>query len=714
MATAPAIAYPDPVDVPDIQHSAFAVPGLHCAGCIAKLEGGLRHVPGITHARVNFSAKRVDIDHVPSCDPPALKAAIAAIGFEAEPLADATPGEGDSEGRRLIRALAVAGFAAMNIMLLSVSVWSGAQGATRTMFHWLSALIALPTVAYSGQIFFRSAWVALRHGRTNMDVPISIGVLLTTGMSLYETIIGGAHAWFDGAVMLMFFLLAGRWMDNAMRQRARAGVTALLRQTAPGAFVRDASDNLVWTAAETLRPGMTMEVAAGERFAADGHISLGSSSIDMAFLTGESTPKAVAIGDLVLAGALNLDGPLSVRVSAAGRDTSIADIARMMEQAGQTKSRYVRIADRAARVYAPAVHTLATLSFAGWMLAGASVHQALLIAAAVLLITCPCALGLAVPAAQVVACGALMRKGVLIKDGSALERLAEASFVLFDKTGTLTLGRPEPINLDALSPDDLAVIRALAQSSRHPLSTALRRTLEHKPLPAIVLTQVREVPGQGVEALLDGRRVALGRSTTPIDWVGLACAYHRPDGTVVPVRFEDSLRPQAPETVAMIKQMGLSTMIASGDRPVALQPIAAALDMSATANMLPGEKMALIERLRASGEKVLMVGDGLNDGPALAAGHVSLAPSSASDASQLTADAVFVGDGLLPVALALQVARRTLHIVRENFVIAVGYNVLAVPLAIAGYVTPLIAALAMSGSSLIVVGNSLRLYRAAR
>jgi P-type Cu2+ transporter len=594
-----------------------------------------------------------------------------------------------------------------------VSIWSGAQGATRSMFHWLSALIALPTVAYSGQIFFRSAWTALRNGRTNMDVPISIGVLLTTGMSLFETIIGGAHAWFDGAVMLMFFLLAGRWMDNAMRRRARDGVTALLRQTAPGAFVRGDGSDLLWTPADALRPGMVMEVAAGERFAADGTVLSGSGSIDMAFLTGESTPQAVARGDAVHAGALNVDGALSVTVTAVGRDTSIADIARMMEQASQSKSRYVRIADRAARLYAPAVHALAALSFAGWMMAGAGVHQSLLIAAAVLLITCPCALGLAVPAAQIVACGALMRKGVLIKDGSTLERLSEATFVLFDKTGTLTLGRPEPVGLDALTNEDRAVIRALAQSSRHPLSMALRRALENMPLPAIALTDMREVPGQGVHAMWNGRAVSLGRPDSALEWQGLASAYHRPDGTIVTILFEDRLRPNAAETIAAIKVTGLDMMIASGDRLAALQPIATTLGLTAVPNMLPGEKMALIDRLRGSGEKVLMVGDGLNDGPALAAGHVSLAPSSASDASQLTADAVYVGDSLMPVAIALRVARQTMRVVRQNFAIAVGYNVLAVPLAIGGMVTPLIAALAMSGSSLIVVANALRLKRSA-
>jgi Cu2+-exporting ATPase len=711
------LAPDSPVAMP-LSHSAFAVPGLHCAGCISKLENGLATVPGIASARVNFSARRVGIDHDPAMIVPDLKAAIARIGFEAELLADPGLDAGAAENRTLLRALAVAGFAAMNIMLLSVAVWSGASGATRELFHWLSALIALPTVAYAGQPFFRSAFAALRQGRTNMDVPISIGVLLATGMSLYETITRGHHAWFDGAVMLIFFLLAGRWMDGAMRGKAREGVAALLKQTAPGAWVNEAgaidSGHRRWIEARHLCPGMEMQVAAGERFAADGIVSTGTSSIDLSFLTGESAARLIAPGQAVHAGALNIDAPLTVRVTAAGRDTLIADIARMMEEAGQGKSRYVRIADRAARLYAPAVHTLALLGFIGWMIAGAGVHQSLLIATAVLLITCPCALGLAVPAAQVVACGALMRRGVLVKDGSALERFAEATTIVFDKTGTLTLGRPEPGNLDLLDDQDAAIVLALAQASRHPLSAALTRALQARGIRPAPLRDISETPGSGVEAHWNRNWVRLGRPASPAAWRGLCTEFAREGVPPLLLTFEDTLRADAPAAVAELKAMGLKAMIASGDRPEALLSVAKATRLLATGNMLPQDKLALIERLTSSGEHVLMVGDGLNDGPALAAGHASMAPSSASDVSQLAADAVFLGDGLAPVPAAIRAARRTLRIVKQNFGLAIGYNVLAVPLALGGLVTPLVAALAMSGSSLIVVANALRLRSAAQ
>jgi Cu2+-exporting ATPase len=713
MATRPLIAPTDAVPAPDRIESLFAVPALHCAGCLAKIENGLPKVPGIESARVNMSAKRVAIRHDRAMEPPALKAAIAALGFEAEPIADPGVDVAAAENRALLRALAVAGFAAMNIMLLSVSVWSGADGGTRQMFHWLSALIALPAVGYAGQPFFRSAWAAVRQGRTNMDVPISIGVLLTTGMSLYETLSGGADAWFDGAVMLLFFLLAGRCLDSMMRGRARAGVAALLKQTAPGALVLEQDGRSRWVKADALRAGMRMLVAAGERLAADGRVVEGESGVDIAFLTGESAPVRVGPGEPVQAGALNVEGPITVAVTAAGADTVIADIARLMEQAGQGKSRYVRLADRAARFYAPAVHLLAALSFAGWMIAGAGVHQALLIAVAVLLITCPCALGLAVPAAQVVACGALMRRGVLVKDGSALERLAEVSEVVFDKTGTLTLGRPVPGGLDRLDAQDRAILLALARASRHPLSNALRLALEADGVAAATLEDVQERAGEGVFARSQGEAVALARPQSLINLFGLASEYRR-GGQAWLLDFADALRPDAADISAQLRGQGLKLLIASGDRPEALAAVARTTGITAIGHLRPADKLALIERLKRQGETVLMVGDGLNDGPALAAGHASMAPASASDASQLTADAVFLGDRLAPVAITLRAARRTVRVVKQNFALAIGYNALAVPLAIAGKVTPLVAAVAMSLSSLIVVANALRLNGSAK
>jgi Cu2+-exporting ATPase len=696
-----------------LERTLFAVPGLHCAGCISKIENGLAPVPGIASARVNFTTKQVVIEHLPELQVPALQAQLENLGFEAQPIRAEIAGGASAESKALIRATGVAGFASMNVMLLSVSVWSGAEGATKDLFHALGALIAIPTVAYSGQPFFRSAWSALKRGRTNMDVPISIGVLLVTALSLFETLTSGPHAYFDGAVMLLFFLLIGRVLDSIMRDRARDGVTALLKQTAAGALTIRNDGTTEWRQADSLAPGIRMIVPAGERLAADGVIESGTTSLDLSLLTGESAPQRATVRDTVHAGTLNLDAPLTVRVTAAGPDTAIADIARLMEQAGQGRSRYVRIADRAARLYAPAVHTLALLSFVGWIVIGAGWHQALLIAAAVLIITCPCALGLAVPAAQIVAAGALMRAGVLVKDGSALERLAEADCALFDKTGTLTLGRPEPVNLDALSPATKPAVLALARASKHPLASALRRALEAEEIEVAELAQVTEEPGFGMRALWHGCPVSLGRpedAQTDAPATAFTVEGHAP----VLLHFQDEIRPEAKATLTRLQALGIEASIVSGDRAEAVKPVAAELGLTAQTCMSPQDKLAAIARQKEAGRRVLMVGDGLNDGPALAAGHVSLAPASASDVGQIAADAVFLGDSLAPIGTAVQVARRTMQVVRQNFAIAIGYNAIAVPLAFMGVVTPLVAALAMSGSSIIVVGNALRLRSAAK
>ena len=691
--------------------SRFVVPAIRCAACISKIENGLGGRPGILSSRVNFSTKQVAISHLPELGEDQLRREIEALGFEAQILADNPLAEEKGSTDKLIRALAVAGFGMMNIMLLSVSVWSGAAGVTKELFHWLSALIAIPVIAYSGRPFFASAAMALRRGRTNMDVPISIGILLATGLSIHETATGGAHAYFDSAVMLLFFLLAGRVLDGMMRDRAREGIGALLKQTASGAMVFDKEGKTRWVAARDLHPDMRILVAAGESLAADGVIESGSSSFDCSLMTGESEPQPRGKGDMALAGTLNLSSPVIIRVTATGEDTSVSDIARLMDQAGQRRSFYVRIADRAARFYAPAVHSLALLAFIFWMFAGAGWHQSLLIAVAVLIITCPCALGLAVPAAQVVASGALLRKGVMVKDGSALERLAEADYALFDKTGTLTLGHPVPVNLDDLNLTQKQITLALAQASRHPVSKGIRTGLLALDIEPAALDDIRELPGHGMAASWGGVAVMLGKPEISADHLSSQLTV----GTQsVVLQLQDEIRPDAPAAIAALQDMGLPASIISGDNIRSVSLVARGLGLAAQSGLSPQDKVEAITRLAASGHKVLMVGDGLNDGPALAVAHVSIAPATASDVGQQAADAVFTSTSLMPVALSIKVARRTMQIVHQNFALAIGYNILAVPLALTGMVTPLIAAIAMSLSSLIVVGNALRLNGAAK
>jgi Cu2+-exporting ATPase len=695
-----------------VSTSVLIVPAMHCAGCMAKVERALVAVPRVASARVNLTAKNVRVEHAAEVEAAGLIAALEAAGFASQSRSDEL-NRSPSAVKPLLAPLAVAAFACMNVMLLSVSVWSGAEGSTRSLFHWISALIGIPAIAFSGMPFFRSALAVLKKARTNMDVPISIGIVLATSLSFYETLTEGHDAYFDGVLMLILFLLGGRVLDAMMRDKARAGVDALLRQAAPGASVVSSDGSLQWVAAADLVPGMVMRVAAGERLAADGEIVRGTSAFDQSLLTGESAPMSAATGAIIHAGTLNLDAPVDVRVTAAGADTSLAEIARLMDAADQPRSVYVRIADRASKLYAPAVHTLAALTFAGWMIAGAGAYQSIVIAIAVLIITCPCALGLAVPVAQVVASGALMKQGIMVKDGSAIERLATVDRILLDKTGSLTLGKPVPAPeaIAVLDAETAGIALGLASHSRHPHSRALEAALLARGFRALPVESVAETAGIGLLGRWHGHKVSLGRS----DGAHVVSTTLRIDGQadwLIP--FTDRLRPDAAEALARLKAIGLEVSLLSGDNVAAVGEVAREVGLFAQAAASPAAKREAIAALQAQGRKVLMVGDGLNDGPALAAADASIAPGSASDVGRQAADLVFLGDSLLALPKAVLAARRTMRVVRQNFALAIGYNALAVPLAILGYVNPMIAAAAMSSSSLVVVANSLRLVGAAK
>jgi Cu2+-exporting ATPase len=605
-------------------------------------------------------------------------------------------------------------------MLLSVSVWSGAEAATRDLFHWVSALIALPAIAYAGRPFFRSAWRALAAASLNMDVPISLAVLLAAAMSLYETAAGGANAWFDASVTLVFFLLVGRYLDHLMRARARSVAAELLALQAAAATVVGEDGTRRAVRAEDLAAGQVLVVAPGERLAADGRVESGVGDIDRSMVTGETVPETVRPGDLVHAGTLNLSGSLRVQVTAAGERTFLAEIVRLMETAEQGRAAYVRIADRAARIYAPAVHLAALATFIGWLVLAGDVRQAMLAAVAVLIITCPCALGLAVPAVQVAASGVLMRLGVLVRSGDALERLARADTAVFDKTGTLTLGRP--VLASAASDGTLGTAAALAGESRHPLARALVLAAEERGLRPPAAGAVAERPGEGMEGIVAGRPVRLGQRV----FAGAAARAGEDDGyseiwladgDAAPFRFafEDTVRADAGAAVADLKARGFEVRLLSGDwrGPVARLARSLGLDDYA-ARATPDAKLAAVEALRASGRHVLMVGDGINDAPALAAADVSMSPATAADVSQVKADFVFMGERLAPVVAALDVARTAERLVRQNFAIAIAYNLVAVPIAVAGLATPLLAAIAMSTSSLLVTANAMRVRLAAR
>ncbi|NIA69174.1 cadmium-translocating P-type ATPase [Pelagibius litoralis] len=701
----------------------LVVQNLHCPSCIRSIESAVENKPGLLKARVNLSTRRLKLNWDPAeTNAEPLLAAVAARGYRLVPLDPAQLESAEAEeGRALLRAMAVAGFAASNVMLLSVAVWSGLAAdmgpATRTLMHWVSALIALPAVAYAGRPFFRSALAAVRGGHTNMDVPISLAVLLAAGMSLSETLRGGEQVFFDASVMLLFFLLIGRFLDLRLRGRARSAAENLTALKATAATVVAPDGSLHSLPIARLEPGMTVAVAAGERIPVDGKVLLGRSEVDTALLTGESLPRPVGEGSEVFAGTVNGGGPLRITVTKLAEASLLAEIVRLMENAEQGRDRYVRLADRVARHYAPAVHLLAAATFTGWMvLSDLPWQSSLMIAIAVLIITCPCALGLAVPAVQVAAVGRLLKQGILVKSADALERLAAVDTFVFDKTGTLTLGRPSLQNGSDIEPQVLALAAAMARHSRHPLARALCQTAPRTADRDLV---VQEHAGDGLSTELDGRTLRLGRR----GWCGIAddAAEGAQDGAMelwlaggdfAPQRFvfRDAPRPDTADVIKRLQRRGIAVELLSGDRsPVAAQ-LAKDLGIDVWhGDCRPADKIARLEALAAEGRKTAMIGDGLNDAPALAAAFASLSPADAADISQIAADIVFQGDHLAPLVEALDTARSAKRLVLQNFALAMLYNLIAVPIAVAGFVTPLIAAVAMSSSSIIVTANAMRL-----
>jgi P-type Cu2+ transporter len=741
----------------------LAVDGLQCGACVWLIESVLAREPTVLQGRVNMTTRRLKLTWRGAAEQSAsLLAKIENLGYRLVPFdATALAAARDDKGRALLRALAVAGFAAGNVMLMSIGIWAGEAGgllhdmgpATRDLLHWVSALIAMPAIAYAGRPFFTSAATALRHGRTNMDVPISLGVILVTGMSLAQTMQGGAHTYFDSAITLLFFLLIGRVLDHRARGQARATAEQLLTLRASDVAVLQADGSTQRRSQQSVTPGDRVLVGLGERIGVDGIIERGSSSLDASLVTGESLPVAATPGTPVFAGTLNLGEPLTVRATATAGATLLAECVRLIEAAEARRSRFVVLADRVARRYAPAVHLAALLTFLGWyFIIGVPAEQALLIACAVLIITCPCALALAVPVVQVIATGTLFRAGVLLKSATALERLATVDTIVFDKTGTLTeptLALQRGADFDEAA---LRVAASLAVSSRHPLARALvavagpvtardgvveypgqglcagdvrlgnqdfcgvgvgEQSSNGLPLPlwawAVKRTKVRgrgyeKVRARGYEQVKGRDRENVGGTTGPQLWLT------RSDHPPVRFDFRETLRDDAATTIQHLRSLGIDIHLLSGDHAAAVAPIAATLGIANwQSDCSPPQKVAAIESLLSSGRKVLMVGDGLNDSPSLAAATVSASPATAADVSQTVADVVFQGRRLVPIATIIETARRSHRVMRQNLALSIGYNVLLVPLAVAGFVTPWLAAAAMSSSSLLVMANSFRL-----
>ncbi|OUS04945.1 ATPase [Rhodobacterales bacterium 52_120_T64] len=697
----------------------LSLPSIHCAACISGVETGLSKLPEIEGARVNLTRKRVTITvkDIPGIETYLIDL-LTSWGYPAKELDSAALDQEvvDKAGRDLLARLAVAGFAMMNVMLLSFSVWGGAEGATREMMHWISAVIALPTVAFSGVPFFKNAWTSLRVGRLNMDVPISLALILASGVSLMETVEGGEHAYFDAALSLTFFLLLGRYLDHRTRAVARSAAVELAALEVHRAERINTDGTRETVPMDALREGDLISVAAGSRVPVDGVVSEGQSELDPSMLTGETMPEAVEPGTPVIAGMLNLTGALVVRAEGLGEDTLLQQITRLVESAEASKNKYTSLAEKAATIYAPLVHILSAVAFLFWGFYSGDWRLAVNIAAAVLIITCPCALGLAVPAVLTAASGRLFRNGVLLKEGIALERLAEVDTVVFDKGGTLTTGRPQLMNGSSVSVSDMRVAVGMARASVHPMSKAIGEFGAEMGITPAELIDIVEEPGMGTRALLDGQEVRLGRAV----WCGVerhnvqqsASWLRIGAGAPVALLFEDTMRPEAAATITSLLADGVDVQILSGDVPKPVQDAAEKLGVKTwIAEATPADKVAVLNDLADNGHKVLMVGDGLNDAAALAGAYVSISLASAVDASRVSADLILVGDDLSQVSKSLRLARLAKRRILENFTIAAVYNLIAVPIALMGFATPLMAALAMSGSSITVSLNAMRLGR---
>lgn len=692
------------------------VEGVHCANCIRKIENQLSKDPAITRARVNLTMRKLSVAWIGNPGhAEEIGETVRGLGYAIAPYdAGSLNAAHDRTGRELLRSLAIAGFASANVMMLAWAVWAGqVQGmpsSTQALFNWLSALVAVPALALAGRPFFRSAFGALRAGRTNIDVPVVAALVLATAISVMELMRHGTHVYFDSATMLLVVLLIGRYLDFRVRARSREAIERLAMMRANHATVLLGDGETVVLPAAAVEPGMMVIVAPGETVPVDGVVASAETMLDRSAVTGESRPELVRVGDEVLAGCVNGADPLRIRVRAPISESHLSQILRLVEQAQFRKGRAATLADRLSAVWTPIVHAAAILTLLGWWLfAGADLQTALLYAVTVLIIACPCAIGLAIPAVQVAAIGGLLRRGILVRSGDALERLAEIDQVVFDKTGTLTEGRPELIEIPS-EPRALRIAAALANTSQHPFARVISRRLGLGGL----AEDRAETPGAGVSGIVDGEQARLGSAA----FCGIA--HHASDAasevwltasSITPARFvlADAIRIDAAQTVACFRKADIGVGILSGDRPVAVERCAGELGIpDYRGGLKPDAKAMLLSRRELVGTRPLMVGDGLNDAPALAAAHVSASFGHGAPATQISADFVLPAESLSSIVVSHETAVKAARIIRQNLAFAAIYNLVLIPVAVLGFASPLIAAAAMSASSIIVTLNALR------
>ena len=719
---------------PDSEREAsLMLEGIRCSACVWLNEETLRRLPGILEVDINYATHRARVRWDDArVGLSRILEAIAAIGYRGYPYeAKRIDLVQQSERRGALWRLFVAGFGMMQVMMYAVPVYLADEGTMtpdiERLMRWASLILTAPVVFYSAQPFFRGAWRDLRLRMLGMDVPVALGVAVAFGASVWATLTGAGEVYFDSVTMFVFLLLAGRYLELRARHRA-AGAIQYLARLQPEfaerltAYPGSLESESVPVAA--LRAGEFVLVKPGAAVPADGVVAEGAGEVSEAILTGESRPVAKPKGATVLGGAVNVGSPLVVRVERVGQETMLAAIIRLVERAAGEKQRMVELADRAAHWFVLGILLVAAATALGWL--AFDPHRALWITVSVLVVTCPCALSLATPVALTVATGELARNGFVVTRGHTVEALARATDVVFDKTGTLTTGEMRVAGIESLGTtpetDSLAIAASLEQGSEHPIAKALLGAARDRGLTLAPVQEIVTAPGAGVEAIVAGNTYRLGRlpfvsgrqvsgaSVSADDrehtvvWLG--------DERDVVARFAvgDTLRADARAAVATLEAGGKRVHLVSGDAAPVVDATAARLGVrNVEAEASPDRKREYVIALQAQGARVIMVGDGVNDAPVLAQADVSVAMSSGAYLAQAQADAVLLTGKVEDLAATVRYAARTLAIIRQNLVWALGYNVIAIPLAVAGLVTPWLAGIGMSVSSLVVVANALRL-----
>jgi len=728
---------PDEEDIIDISEfvtkndgvfSVFlSVQGLHCAACVWLIENILKKQTDVIKARINLSKKTLFLQFKGDKKyGNNLVAIIQKIGYKLLPFdEEILRREEKKYDDVIVKSLAVAGFGMGNVMLFSLVLWfyniDEIGESTRNLMQFFSSLIALPVIIFASRPFFSSALKSVRAGFPNMDLAISIAIFLACIVSLLETFRNASHVYFDSAVMLIFFLLIGRYLDMKARKKAFSIATEFSLLSASFGRVIDESGIKILPV-KSLKQDMILLVATGEKIAADGVIIEGESEVDFSIVSGESLPKKVSIGKDVFGGTINLGSPLKIKITKSPQNSLLSEIIALSEEVENKKNSYVRIADRLARFYLPAVHILAALTFIFWFKSGW--ENAMMNATAVLIITCPCALALAVPIVQTILISNLIKKGILVKSGEALEKLDKIDNIIFDKTGSITIGSPQLKEIYEIKDGEKIILNSsektlilklsssIAYKSRHPISQAICKSFDGD----LLDIKTEETAGLGLVGTFENKIIKLGKAefceikNFKNDEDGLLQTFFKHGDKEAILLFEDRAKEDATIVISQLRKFTKKIILLSGDNENNVVRTAKELGIEEFYfEKTPLDKVKFLQELKSKNQNIVMVGDGINDAPALALADVSISFAKASDISQNIADIVIQGEKLMPIILLIHLAKKSLKLMKENLIIALIYNLFAIPFAVMGQVMPLVAAIAMSSSSLLVLFNSFRI-----